>query len=142
MGRFLWGGGGFGGIIESFGHPAVHHWTGDAIPRAATRRIELIPAEADPAAVVAAAIDVLHQYAGTSGVHSTAVVVDPRHWEVVHYTLWEHAAPDTAGIRYQVLHLCSASARTHEFGGVTVADPGSGFCRCRVPQCAHVVGGR
>lgn len=25
MSRFLWGGGGFSGIIDSFGRPAVHH---------------------------------------------------------------------------------------------------------------------
>ena len=33
MGRFLWGGGGFHGIVESFGRPAVHHWTGVAHER-------------------------------------------------------------------------------------------------------------
>jgi hypothetical protein len=43
--------------------------------------------------------------AATPGVHSTAVAIDPRNWELVHFTLWEHAAPDSAGVRYQVLHL-------------------------------------
>lgn len=46
MNRFLWGGGGFGGIVEDFGRPAVDHWTGvafgfgaarDAPPRGASR---------------------------------------------------------------------------------------------------------
>ena len=30
MNSFLWGGGGFGGIVASFGRPAVQHWTGVA----------------------------------------------------------------------------------------------------------------
>jgi hypothetical protein len=116
MGRFLWGGGGFGGIVESFGRPPVHHWTGVAFelgsaraatPRAATRTIEAIPAEAGPDAVVGHAVDALRERARSPGVHSTAVAVDPGRWELVHFTLWEHAGPEGTGTRYQVLHLCS-----------------------------------
>lgn len=116
MARFLWGGGGFGGIIDSFGRPAVRHWTGVAFakgpahaaaPRAASRHLEPIPAEDDPAAAGEHAVEELHHRAGTAGVHSTAVAVDPDRWELVHFTLWEHPTPEATGTRYQVLHLCT-----------------------------------
>jgi Domain of unknown function (DUF4865) len=65
MGRFLWSGGEFGAIIDSFGRPTVRHWTGvtfqpgpaqAATPRVATRHTEAIPTEADPADAVARAV--------------------------------------------------------------------------------------
>jgi hypothetical protein len=40
-------------------------------------------------------------------VHSSAFAIDPRNWELVHFTLWERDAPDAAGVRYQVLHVSS-----------------------------------
>lgn len=45
------------------------------------------------------------ELATTDGVHTTALGFDPRLWELVHFTLWTHAAPESAGARYQVLHL-------------------------------------
>ena len=63
MGRFLWGGGGFSAIVTDFGRPDVRHWTGAAFrhgpaygtaPTTAERRIETIPAGADPQAAVEA----------------------------------------------------------------------------------------
>ncbi|WP_234995791.1 DUF4865 family protein [Streptoalloteichus hindustanus] len=114
MNHFLWGGGGFRNILGSFGRPAVRNWTGvafepgparAAIPRAATRHTEPLPAEVDPTDFVAQALDELRQHAGREGVHSTALAVDPRHWEMVRFTLWADVEPDATGIRYQVLHL-------------------------------------
>lgn len=114
MNRFLWGAGGFRGIIDDFGRPAVRNWIGAAFehgparrgtPRAATRHTEAIPAGVDPTGAVERALDDLKQRAGTPGVHSTALAVDPHHWELVQFTLWEHTAAETAGTRYQVLHL-------------------------------------
>jgi hypothetical protein len=114
MNRFLWGGGGFGGILESFGRPVVAHWLGLAVehgpargsvPRAASRSIEPVPIDADPAAVVQGALEALGAQASAPGVHSAALGIDPRRWEVVRFTLWEDAAPAMAGVRYQVLHL-------------------------------------
>ncbi|MDP9869828.1 DUF4865 family protein [Streptosporangium brasiliense] len=114
MNRFLWGGAGFGGIVDDFGRPEVRHWTGvalergpahGAVPRAATRRTEPIPAGADPAPVVERALGEFRRQARAEGVHTGALAVDPRSWELVHFTLWEHAAPETADTRYEVLHL-------------------------------------
>jgi hypothetical protein len=115
MGRFLWSGGEFGAIIDSFGRPTVRHWTGvtfqpgpaqAATPRAATRHTEAIPTEADPADAVARAVAELKQRAAAAvGVHSTALAVAPYHWHMVHFTLREGNAPNGPGKHYQVLHL-------------------------------------
>jgi hypothetical protein len=113
MNRFLWGGGGFQGIVADFGRPAVRHWTGVAlehgpergsVPRVATRRTERLPAEQDPAVAVERALSGLSSR--TPGVHSSALAVDPHAWELVHFTLWTRdPAPGTPGVRYEVLHL-------------------------------------
>lgn len=118
MNRFLWGGGGFGGIVADFGRPAVSHWTGVAFghgprygtrPRGASRVVEPIPAGADPAAAVAEAAGAWEERSEAAGVHSVVLAVDPRHWQLVRFTLWAGPAPDGAdgahGERYEVLHL-------------------------------------
>jgi hypothetical protein len=114
MGGFLWGGGGFGGIVGSFGRPAVRHWTGVAclagpdrgsVPRHATRHIEALPADADPAGLVAEAVADLRRRARQTGLHTTALAVDPRSWELVRFTLWTDPAAATDAPPYQVLHL-------------------------------------
>ncbi|MFB9679093.1 DUF4865 family protein [Streptosporangium vulgare] len=127
MNDFLWGGGGFQNIVRDFGRPVVRHWTGvgyergpssAAVPRAASRRTDPIPADTDPAAVVERALAGLRRHAGTPGVHSAALAVDPRHWELVRFTLWEHEVPGAGdgageedeagkgnGVAYRVLHL-------------------------------------
>jgi hypothetical protein len=120
MGRFLWGGGGFHGIVESFGRPAVHHWTGvadapgperAATPRTATRATEALAPDEDPGPAVQRALVALRERARKDGVHSTALAVDPQRWEIVHFTLWRDSSPPAAGTRYQVLHLSTGSAR-------------------------------
>ncbi|HWK47894.1 MAG TPA: DUF4865 family protein, partial [Stellaceae bacterium] len=114
MNRFLWGGGGFGNIVASFGRPAVRHWTGVACaqgpawgsaPAQATRLIEPIAADADPTAAVEAARGQMRRRANLPGVHSSALAIDPLSWSLVHFTLWRDAVHKTSGIRYQVLHL-------------------------------------
>ncbi|MBV8650390.1 MAG: DUF4865 family protein, partial [Alphaproteobacteria bacterium] len=114
MSRFLWGGGGFGGIVESFGRPAVEHWTGVAFatgpavaatPLGASRVVEPIPAAADLAALAGREHSALAERARLEGVHSAAVAIDPRHWQIVRFTLWEKPNPALAGTRYEVLHL-------------------------------------
>ncbi|MFC4534398.1 DUF4865 family protein [Sphaerisporangium dianthi] len=117
MNRFLWSDG-FRNLCDDFGRPVVQHWTGAAfergpawarVPRTATRSIEAVAPGSDAAAAVGRAIDGLRERAATPGVHSTALAVDPRHWEIVHYTLWEPDAPEVpcgaATARYTVLHL-------------------------------------
>jgi hypothetical protein len=55
--------------------------------------------------VVRRALGEAEKRAGEPGVHSTVVAVDPRHWEVVRLTLWEHAASEADAVRYELLHL-------------------------------------
>jgi hypothetical protein len=116
MNGFLWGPG-FQALTDDFGRPVVQHWTGlgfargpavTGTPRAATRRSQpLLPGD-EPAAVVGRALADLPELAARAGVHSAAVAIDPRHWELVHFTLWQDAAPaplEDAEERFQVLHL-------------------------------------
>jgi hypothetical protein len=114
MNSFLWGPG-FRGLTGDFGRPAVEHWTGlgffrgpsfGAVPRTAVRRSEPIAAAQDPAEVISRALDELARTAGRPGVHCAALLVDPRHWELLRFTLWQDAAPDVPGEdRHEVLHL-------------------------------------
>lgn len=116
MNRFLWGGGGFQGIIDSFGRPAVEHWTGIAcvqgpaqakFPRAALRQTQSIPLDIDPSLVISRELDKLTEAKDTPGLHTMALALDPRQWELVRFSLWEQSAPPESGNRYEVLHLCT-----------------------------------
>ncbi|WP_413797825.1 DUF4865 family protein [Streptomyces iranensis] len=114
MNRFLWGPG-FQGVVRDFGRPSVEHWQGlgfergpaaGTVPRAATRHAAPVPAAADPASAVEGALARLAERARKDGVHTTALGIDPRGWELIHFTLWEESAPPSEpGDRYQVLHL-------------------------------------
>lgn len=113
MNNFFWGGA-FSAFCDSFGRPAVHHWIGVAFahgpaqaiaPGSATRRTELIPQDADPAALIDNAVGDLREHSLLPAVHSTALVVDTRRWEFAQFTLWQGSAPHDAGTRYEVLHL-------------------------------------
>lgn len=113
-GRFLWGGGGFAGLVGSFGRPKIRRWAGiawrpgaalAAVPATATREIEPVPGDGDPAPAIAAAQAALAERVRLPGVHSAALAVDLERWELVRFTLWEQASPDMPGTRYQVLHL-------------------------------------
>ncbi|MFC1410059.1 DUF4865 family protein [Streptacidiphilus sp. N1-12] len=115
LGSFLWGGRGFGGIVTDFGRPTVRHWIGAGLaagpsarltPRAATLHRTVLPDGADPAGAMAEAAADLAARAGTAGVHTTAVALDPDRWELVHATLWEREIPEgVLGDRFQLLHL-------------------------------------
>ncbi|HEV3357524.1 MAG TPA: DUF4865 family protein [Pseudonocardiaceae bacterium] len=118
MNRFLWGGGAFTGIVNDFGRPPVHHWTGvdrqpgptnDKTPIAAIRRIEPIAPGVDPTDPVRAAQRELGERAEQAGVHSTALAVDPERWELVHFTLWTENPPASAGEQYELLHISHGS---------------------------------
>jgi hypothetical protein len=111
MSRFLWGGGGFDGIVQDFGRPSVRHWTGArslagparaAAPAYATRHVRLLP---ENHAEVSRELDALARLAGNPAVHTTALAIDPRHWELVRFTLWAAAPDEDADVRYRVLHL-------------------------------------
>jgi hypothetical protein len=123
MGHFLAGGAGFQGIIRDFGRPAVHHWTGiasmagparAAVPRAASRRLTALPADCDPdttglglATRIEQETKELENLAVRAGVHTAALAVDPRHWQLLRFIVWEDAVPqdEDATERYEVLHL-------------------------------------
>ncbi|MGA2937721.1 MAG: DUF4865 family protein [Syntrophobacteraceae bacterium] len=113
MNSFLWGDG-FRGVCASFGRPSVQHWIGlgfkrgavrTSTPRAATRHIEIVSADSDPAAVIHRALGELQQRADSSEVHSAALAIDLLRWELVEFTLWEQSAPEMSGTRYKVLHM-------------------------------------
>jgi hypothetical protein len=129
MNRFLWGAG-FEALSRDFGRPVVQQWTGlafergpasEATPRAATKRTEPIGPDADANAAIDAAVAATKARAGGAGVHSTALAIDTRAWELVHFTLWAGgaaggsaavAAPGEDGAAgadttYEVLHLSS-----------------------------------
>lgn len=112
MNRFLWGGGGFQGIVRDFGRPVVRTWTGagfapgpsrQADPVCAVRQIVLLPADIDPIDVARDELSELDRRAGFGGVVATAFGINPTLWELVRFTL---CAADVAldGVRYQVLH--------------------------------------
>ncbi|MGC5012274.1 DUF4865 family protein [Streptosporangium sp. DT93] len=123
MAHFLVGGGGFQNIVRDFGRPAVHHWTGLAavagparatVPAAASRRVTELPADPDPdgtglglAARIAGEIERLETLARREDVHTAALVLDPRDWRLLRFTLWRDAVPgdEDATERYEVLHL-------------------------------------
>jgi hypothetical protein len=126
MGRFLWDGGGFGAIVSSFGRPIVQHWTGVAClkdlgqnqhSQIATKRIESIVPDVDPAPAILAARANLVDRARDPGVNLAALAVDPRTWELVHFTLWSRDPPEDAGTRYQVLYLSTPGIASVVSGG-------------------------
>ncbi|MFD3651806.1 DUF4865 family protein [Streptomyces sp. NPDC058620] len=113
MNDFLLGPG-FQGIVNDFGRPAVQNWVGlsyaegraaSARPRTAVRRRELLPESVDPGVAIGAAAEESLRQAAEPGAVATALAVDPRHWELLHLSLWEQEAPEAAGDRYEVLHL-------------------------------------
>lgn len=114
MNRFLWGGGGFAGIEADFGRPVVRHWTGagwwrgvavGTAPASATIRTERVPHGVDAARPVSEALREAEDRAQRPGVHSTALAVDPHHWELVHLTLWRGEPDPHDGDAYRVPYL-------------------------------------
>ncbi|WP_406629113.1 DUF4865 family protein [Amycolatopsis sp. WGS_07] len=108
MSRFLWGGGGFDGIVQDFGRPPVQHWTGAGClagparatePEFATRRIVEGPDRIEHE------IGELARLSRNPGVHTTALAVDPKRWELVRFTLWTTTPDEDTDVRYRVLHL-------------------------------------
>ncbi|MFG3487675.1 DUF4865 family protein [Streptomyces sp. NPDC047972] len=120
MNSFLWGPG-FQGIVDDFGRPVVQHWTGLAyeegpasgtVPATATRRRTPLGEGVAPGRAVEDALARHAREARRDGVVASALAVDPRHWELLAFTLWagavRPAGPEPAveeGERYRVLHL-------------------------------------
>ncbi|MFE1552680.1 DUF4865 family protein [Streptomyces sp. NPDC058718] len=119
MNSFLWGPG-FQGIVNDFGRPVVQHWTGvsyeegpsaASAPRTATRRRTPLGEGVPPGEAVADAMTRHAREARRDGVVASALAVDPRHWELLAFTLWADIdgvgaeAPADEGERFRVLHL-------------------------------------
>ncbi|MFD3947314.1 DUF4865 family protein [Streptomyces sp. NPDC058579] len=115
MNSFLWGPG-FRGIVNDFGRPVVQHWTGlayeegpeaTAAATTATRRKSPVPEDIPPGHAVSEALMEHGAESWRDGVVASALAIDPRHWELLSFTLWAEGAkiPAEAGERFQVLHL-------------------------------------
>ncbi|GGV00402.1 DUF4865 domain-containing protein [Streptomyces litmocidini] len=114
MNSFLWGPG-FQGVVDDFGRPVVQHWAGlsyeegpatASAPGAATRRRTPLGEGVPPGGAVAEAVARHAREARRDGVVASALAVDPRHWELLSFTLWEGPeAPSDEGERFRVLHL-------------------------------------
>jgi uncharacterized protein DUF4865 len=114
MNRFLWGGGGFSGIVNDFGRPVVRTWTGagfapgparQAVPTVAVRHTEPLPPDVDPVGVAREELRALDRRAGRSDVVATAFGIDPTSWEVVRFSLYANDPVAEPGVHYQVLHV-------------------------------------
>lgn len=58
-----------------------------------------------PEILVAAAMAEAERLAALDGAVCAAAAVDPRHWELVHFSLWDHDTPKAPGEVFQVLHM-------------------------------------
>jgi len=113
MNSFLWGGA-FQGLVNDFGRPVVQHWTGLAYEeggapgssaRVALRHRQPVPEGVELAEAMEDAAREAKRLAGSDGAVCAAAAVDPRHWELVHFSLWDHDAPKEPGEIFQVLHM-------------------------------------
>lgn len=115
MNSFLWGPG-FQGIVDDFGRPEVQHWTGLAFAegaasdaassaRAAIRRRQRIPARTHLGGFAGELAAEASRLARQEGALFAATAVDPRAWEALHFSVWDHESPKGEGDVFQVLHL-------------------------------------
>jgi hypothetical protein len=107
-------GDGFRGVCDSFGCPVVQHWITAAVaegpgradtPAWATRISEIIPEDVDLRTIVPTAKRRVSERARHPELHTSAVALDPRRWELVQFDLWTEIPQGIPGTRYQVLHL-------------------------------------
>jgi hypothetical protein len=101
MNSFLWGDG-FRGLCESFGRPVVQQWTGLAFQPGPARG--MMPTGASKVTTRTTPEELQDAVASLTvedGVHSVALAVDTRGWELVRFTLYE----DNPAAEYTVRHL-------------------------------------
>ncbi|WP_405926646.1 DUF4865 family protein [Streptomyces sp. NBC_00035] len=113
MNSFLWGPG-FQGLVDDFGRPEVRHWTclsyeegaaAGSPARVAVRGRQSVPEGVRLSEVMAEAEREAERLASLDGAVCAAAVVDPRHWELVHFSLWDHDVPKAPGEVFQVLYV-------------------------------------
>ncbi|MEU6675086.1 DUF4865 family protein [Streptomyces sp. NPDC046925] len=117
MNSFLWGPG-FQGIVDDFGRPEVQHWTGLAFAegsaasattssaaKSAIRRRMRIPARTHLGGLAEELALEADRLARQEGAICAATAIDPRTWEALHFSVWDHTAPKEPGDVFQVLHV-------------------------------------
>lgn len=113
MNAFLWGGG-FQGIADDFGRPPARQWSGLAYeegtaaagPAAvAVRHRRPVPDGVPVGEVAEGAARECRRLAGLDGVVLAAAAVDTARWELVLFSLRQHATPEAEGEVFQVLHV-------------------------------------
>jgi hypothetical protein len=114
MNSFLWEGA-FQRPTDDFGRPSVRQWTGLAYEeggaagspaRVAVRSRGPVPVGAALTGVAAEAVRENARLAALDGAVLSAAVVDTSRWELVHFTLFAHDAPDESeGDVFEVLHV-------------------------------------
>jgi hypothetical protein len=94
--QFLWGGGGFDGVVDAYGRPAVQTWTATAFvfgpaasgtPNWAVRHVERIRDHVSLESLVSESSAKLVEESQRPGIHSSTFGIDPRTWESVTFTL-------------------------------------------------------
>ncbi|MDG4863760.1 DUF4865 family protein [Streptomyces sp. T-3] len=112
MNSFLWGPG-FQGLCADFGRPVVQHWAGVAYeegpsaaqpPAVAVRRRVPMTEYPDLADHLPAAQREADRIAQLPSTVLSAMALDPRFWEIVHFTLLTEDRDNLTGERFQVLH--------------------------------------
>ncbi|MEV7028987.1 DUF4865 family protein [Streptomyces sp. NPDC093272] len=113
MNRFLWGGA-FQGLVDDFGRPEARQWSGLAFEEGgaagaradfAVRRREPVPDGAELSGLMADAVRETRRTAAGDDVVLAAAAVDTARWELVHFSLRAHAAPQDEGDVFEVLHM-------------------------------------
>ena len=138
MSEFFFAEGGFFGVIRDFGRPVVEHWMSvatvagparDAEPRAASRRITVLPESLDHdgtglgiAREIERETERLTELSRHPDLHTAAIAVDPRDWRLLRLSLWARECPaDDDGEPFEVMHL-SAPGITAAEGAANVRD--------------------
>ncbi|MDX3672153.1 DUF4865 family protein [Streptomyces europaeiscabiei] len=113
MNSFFWGGG-FQGVVDDFGRPSVRQWTGlayeagggaDSPARVAVRARRPVPGGVSLGEVVEDAVRGTERLASSDGAVLAAAAVNTSRWEIVHFSVWDHDAPNAEGETFQVLHM-------------------------------------
>jgi hypothetical protein len=120
MAHFLVGGAGFQNIVRDFGRPAVQHWVVVATFAGPARRTvvasrQLTPLPATDSDLTGSTLTTrIEQEIGSARelsqnaeVHTVVLGVDPTHWRLLRFVLWQDAVPvgEPATERFEVLHL-------------------------------------
>ena len=115
MNSFLWGPG-FQGIVDDFGRPEVQHWTGlafaqgpasagSASAKTAIRRRTRVQDRTQLGRLADELAYETIQLTQYEGMIYAAAAIDPRTWEALSFSVWDHESPKGQGDVFQVLHV-------------------------------------